>query len=266
MFLLGILLCWSSQAVYSVVAVLTLRKQQRQTTFSPIPVSSPSGHQSSTSLTVDDVTSVCSRVLFLYVLLLAPQTVAVLVTLFQRLDLEPDPWLDPRLSRDRQFRSVSTVDLELLLTYLRYMYNVAVPVVVLSSEPAVRRQARQLFCCSDNTVATLTRVSVPLDTELTPIKNPNYETPVLFSTPQGIHLRMARLETSSSDTIRLMTQFCDLTDVTCSSRGDSPREQRRNVRFSSRVEAISLTGSLQVPRFSDTRTVLSPVLVRGDVD
>lgn len=204
--------------------------------------------------------------MFLYVLLVAPQTVAVVVTLFQRLDLEPDPWLDPRLSRDRQPRSVSTVDLELLLTYLRYMYNVAVPVVVLSSDLAARRHARQLFCCSTNTVATLTRVSVIADTELTPIKSLSYETPVLFSTPQGIHLRLTSLETSTSDSIRLMTRFCDLTDSTCSSRGDSPREQRRNVRFSSRVEAISLTGTLQVPRSSDTRTVLSPVLVRGDVD
>lgn len=210
---------------------------------------------------MDDVSRICSRVLFLYVVLLAPQTVTVAVTLFQRLDLEPDPWLDPRLSLDHQPRSVSTADLELLLTYLRYVYNVAVPVLVLTSDPAVRQHARQVFCCSTNTVTTLTSVSITPDTELTPIKSPSYDTPVLFSTPRGIHLRLARHETSTSDSIRLMTQFCDLTDDTVI----SPREHPRNVRFSSRVEAISMTGSLQVPRFSDTRTVLSPVLVRGDV-
>ncbi|KAG8306873.1 hypothetical protein J6590_037466 [Homalodisca vitripennis] len=232
-------------------------------------------------------------ILFLQVLLLLPLTISLMVNYFQDPTFEPDPWIDPRLGDDT-IRVVVTNDLESLFVYCRYMYNALVPIIVLSSDGDVRLQSRLVFCCKRNVIA----VSSDVPTEhysSEPQTLSSVNTPILFATSKGIHLRVSRrshpTEQIMEKTLTFEVSFCDLTDTfnadqatftqemndaaTASHRDDLVAAEdenpanKKNVRFSSKVDAFSplpntdWNASKELGH-SHTHVIESPLFVKGE--
>ncbi|XP_046661200.1 uncharacterized protein LOC124354629 [Homalodisca vitripennis] len=291
------LLTWSIQTVCVFMCVLSVQKyldnQKQITILSIFSKSNEESLHSVTPLVNNGKNKISLMILFLQVLLLLPLTISLMVNHFQDPMFEPDPWIDPRLGDDT-IRVVVTNDLESLFVYCRYMYNALVPIIVLSSDGDVRLQSRLVFCCKRNVIA----VSSDVPTEhysSEPQTLSSVNTPILFATSKGIHLRVSRrshpTEQIMEKTLTFEVSFCDLTDTfnvdqatftqemndaaTASHRDDLVAAEdenpanKKNVRFSSKVDAFSplpntdWNASKELGH-SHTHVIESPLFVKGE--
>lgn len=302
-YFLGYIVCWAVTLITSFIFVKSIRSHsddQHLTILSVLPTLTNDHIQNPLRVSAtSNQNHLAFAILFVYVILLLPHTISVVVNLFVTPTFEPDPWIDPRV--DGQVKSVTTNSLESLFVFTRYVYNAVVPITILANDGQTRQQSRLVFCCRWNEVSNVDSSSEMISTQTgvhgedqtsdTPY---DLSTPVLFATPEGLHLRVPQSDVSennsgrftvSNSSLKLATTFCDLRTDFCTEIGGSSKSCRvlqvedvanndspaieRNVRFSSKVDEIKFesgvwSSSGQGSNLSATHTVNIPLFVKGE--
>lgn len=291
-FCVAFLLCWLVIFSCSIssfrIMKLSCKEQKELTVLSIFPDVNRPRQNSVCPIALTSANKIVFSVLFLYIILILPHSLSVIVIYFFEMDFVPDPWFDPRSTYENSNQIVFTSEFDSLFIYFRYIYNVVVPIIILTSDKDIRRSCRHLFSCKKNAISSqnLEDKFSLIHFSDSPIKD--MKIPVLFATSSGLYLRYQSQtnygnENHSGSTSSTRTNF-RLMSILCDSNATSnvepslyfvqrkefklnDAEEKRNVRFSSKVDAISpVLNTTEMSNFSDTRVVQNPIFVKADVN